>query len=463
MQYESTLVYPAGTSPDMIKPNINDTIVKYQKNTVPDLSLDSLFKKCLARGILSIDDVMNSSKEDIMKSIVDSVHKYAIQRLSDGRYYTYVPDEKKPNGRRQVRKKSKAELYMFLVSFYGLTETLQARKTYGELFSEWVEYKKRFIGAPNSKKGLSASTIRRYQRDYDAYIKGTKLDETTLDSVTAIGIENFFLDSISAHQMSDRCAGNLFGYMNQSFDFAVRSGYMTSNPMVLADRQLLLSRCAPPPISNNSERVLTVEQMTDLRKEVLKHESENPGYLPDYAIELAMLTGMRLGELAALQWKSIDDRFIHIDYSEHRLDYVDRKSEIVVGEPKNRKHRLIPLTKDIRKLFERIKNAAPYDEDGFVFTDYKGCRSTARSIADALNRRARAIGMKHVSIHRIRRTVSSLLNQTLPQRDVAELLGHTERVNEMHYHYSTADVQEKVRAMDHLSHEITGIRVVKPA
>ncbi len=135
MQSESNLVYPAGTSPGMNRSYTKGSTVKYQKNTVPDLSLDSLFKKCLARGILSIDDVMNSSKEDIMKSIVDSVHKYAIQRLSDGRYYTYVPDEKKPNGRRQVRKKSKAELYMFLVSFYGLTETLQARKTYGELFS----------------------------------------------------------------------------------------------------------------------------------------------------------------------------------------------------------------------------------------------------------------------------------------------------------------------------------------
>jgi len=37
-------------------------------------------------------------------------------------------------------------------------------------------------------------------------------------------------------------------------------------------------------------------------------------------------------------------------------------------------------------------------------------------------------GIENGSIHRIRRTVSSLLNQVLPQKDAAAMLGHTERV-----------------------------------
>jgi hypothetical protein len=37
---------------------------------------------------------------------------------------------------------------------------------------------------------------------------------------------------------------------------------------------------------------------------------------------------------------------------------------------------------------------------------------------------------------------------------VAELLGHTEKVNEMHYNYSTADYREKMAALTHLSAQI---------
>lgn len=48
--------------------------------------------------------------------------------------------------------------------------------------------------------------------------------------------------------------------------------------------------------------------------------------MPDYAIELALLTGMRVGEIAALHWSDIDNKHIHVDFSEHRIDYKDRPS-----------------------------------------------------------------------------------------------------------------------------------------
>ena len=44
--------------------------------------------------------------------------------------------------------------------------------------------------------------------------------------------------------------------------------------------------------------------------------------------------------------------------------------------------------------------------------------------------------------------VSSLLNTELPRRVVAEVLGHTERVNAEHYDYSTAVNSEKKQATE---------------
>ena len=70
---------------------------------------------------------------------------YAIQQLSDGRYFTYVADPRKLEGRRQIKRESKAELFQFLIAYYGLAEEIQTSKTFGKLFGEWVEYKKRFL------------------------------------------------------------------------------------------------------------------------------------------------------------------------------------------------------------------------------------------------------------------------------------------------------------------------------
>lgn len=441
---------------------------EYTKNpVVVDKSIESLLKRWLDCGMLQLSDVMNSGEEDIMRTVLDNVHRYEISRLADGRYYTYVPDETKPKGRRQVRKKSLTGMYKFLIGFYGLTGQEFCDKTFGDLFAEWVEYKKKFIGAPNAKKSLSPSTICRYERDYSRYVKGTDLDSFCILDITTTIMETFILQMIESHEMNDRCAGNIFGYLNQAFEYARRSKYLTENPMDLIDKKLLLSRCVNPPEKGDEERILTKTEIRDLQKAISDHQAKIPGYMPDYAIRLAMFTGMRIGELAALKWSCIDDVYIHIDFSEHRLDYSGRKSDVVVGEPKNRKHRLIPVTKDIRSLLEEIRNASVcYDENGFVFTNDLGERCTARIIGNAATKRFNEAGISHGSIHRIRRTVSSMLNQVLPQKDVSALLGHTETVNEMYYNYSTADTKEKANALSHLSSNIihlTGIPKRKKA
>jgi len=55
-------------------------------------------------------------------------------------------------------------------------------------------------------------------------------------------------------------------------------------------------------------------------------------------------------------------------------------------------------------------------------------KGSSRAISCAAGKRCMESGIENGSIHRIRRTVSSLLNQVLPQKDAAAMLGHTERV-----------------------------------
>ncbi len=418
-----------------------------------NINYNFIFKKFIDDGIITVSDVRNSTEEELMTTIIDTIHRYAITRTSDGRYTTYIEDVSKPNGRRQVRRKSQAELYKFLLEFYGVNDN-QKDMTFGELFEEWKKYKERFVGISNKKKSLTPNTISRYGRDYKRFFKDTPFETMSIHKVTTPKLQVMLADTIENGKMNEQCAKNVIGYIVNAFAYARRSEYIQKDPAELLDKRLLLSLCVYTPPKNDSDRILTVDEMSKLQEATKKHEAEYPLYMPDYAIELAMLTGMRVGELAALHWGDIDNYYIHVDYSEHRLDYEDKKSELVIGEPKNGKHRVIPITPQIKHLLKRIKSLEVKNKDGFIFARPEGGRFTAHDISCAVDRRASEAGVKKTSIHGIRRTVSSLLNTVLSQKDVASMLGHSEQVNERHYNYSTADDSMKLQALSQVSSKV---------
>ena len=424
----------------------------YERDGLMDYNF--IFQNFINNGIITIDDVMNSeNKEELMATIIDTIHRYTITHTNDGRYTTYVTDMTKPNGRRQVRRKSKTELYNYLLEFYGISGNLKDI-TFAELYDEWISYKRRYVDVPNRKRSISPSTIRRYERDFEKYIQDTELARMSIQKITTHKLQLLVTDMIENSKMNEKCVGNILGYISQAFSYAKRSEYIHSNPTENLDKALLLSMCVYTPPKADSDRVLTINELARLREAILRHEQESPLYMPDYAIELAILTGMRVGEISALHWTDIDSVFIHIDYSEHRLDYADKKCELVIGEPKNGKHRIVPITDDIRNLLNKIRALGIQSSDRFIFVRQDGTRYTAHDISCAVDRRASEAGIKKTSIHGIRRTVSSQLNTVLSQKDVASMLGHSERVNERHYNYSTAENTAKIQALTQVSSKV---------
>ena len=375
------------------------------------ISFDDLLNLYIKNGTINASDVMSSSKEDIMKTIISKIHPYKITKPSreakDKRWFTYVADATKPKGRRRVCKNTESELFEFLLAFYGISKNeLQGSRTFGEVFSEWTDYKSGFIGAKNSKRSRSQSTITRYRREYKKCFGGTTFDKTPVNQVTSIQIEKAFKEAIEKCNLSESYFDNVFGYIKNTFTYAFRMRYISINEFAYVDKDKLLALIDINPPKSTEERILTNSQQKALYEAIKTHERRNPGYVVDLALELAMQTGMRVGEIAALHWSDLHDGYIHIDYSEHRIDY-EGHSELVVGEPKNKKHRKFPFNPIIEDIFRRAKDLCREGE--FVFTNEDGERHTAGSISSAAVNRGEECGIKKVSIHRIRRTVASEL------------------------------------------------------
>ena len=386
-----------------------------------------------------------------MSKILDNVHKYKISKTTDGRWTTRVKDLTKPDGTRMIRRNSKTDLYAYLIDYYGLIPENCVKQTFGAVFTEWIEYKREFTQA--NYKPLSTLTIERYENDYRKYIKGTELETVPID-IDNMTLEQLIIRIVTSKQMRPSAFGNLYGYITQLYRYAVRKRYITSDPMVFIDKDRLKSFCCTVEPKADEERIIPSEQLRAFVGILNRHLTDDPSYIPAYAIMLALYTGLRVGELVALKWECIDDDFIHVNYSEHKVRE-NGKTLLVVGEPKNRKHRLIPKTNDITLLFNTIQSISKNRE--WVFADDTG-RISADAVSGACKRYSYEAQIPRVSIHRIRRTVSSYLNTILPREAVSAMLGHLPTTNERFYDYDISENTEKINALSVVSRKVTDFK-----
>ena len=414
----------------------------------------------ISSGIMTSNDVEDSTKEDLMKNLLKEVHDLnKIKEPNDKfpYFYTYVYEGKgKEKKRKKLFDKSKKGLLDKLIKFYALgSDRDPSKMTYKELFFEWVDYKeKKYIK-------LSPGTFKKYKRDYKSLIAGSKIENVKLCELTKLKLEDLLIELIIDTKMNRSNFNNIYSYFNMSLKYAYLQDYIPKNIMDFVDKKLPLQHINDT-YKDDSLRILTSDQISLVLQSIKEHERKYPNYMPDYAIELAFLTGMRVGELAALKWTNINDESLHICLSEHRLDYDDGRYEKIIGLPKNKKTRYFPMTPEIQKLLERIKSLNFYSPEGYIFINEDGHRYEASTISCACSRRGYEAGIEKVSIHRIRRTVSSILNEYLPSATVAYLLGHSPEVNLSYYVYDNKNLDEKLVAFHLVSEKFSKFSNIVP-
>ena len=319
------------------------------------------------------------------------------------------------------------------------------KMTFGDLYQEWLDYKKEQVGL--NKGQLSPSTYRRYQRDYERYIKDTSFDDMLISSITPIDIEKFLKSIIVKHNLCKTGLTNIMGYLRSNMLYACKKELLQSNPCLFVDLKSIKGFCKSS-THNDSDRILSNEDMAKLIATLHKKQSEDDLYIQNYAIELACMCGMRVGELSALKWECVKNDVLRIEYSEHRLDFDDRPCEYYIGETKNRKTREFPMSDEMKDLFERIRNVHKKYRiaSEFVFVNLEG-RVNSHTITCAMARRCVDANIDVKSIHAIRRTISSHLRTLLPLASVASLLGHLEETNEKHYNYDVLTQKHKLECV----------------
>ena len=148
-----------------------------------------------------------------------------------------------------------------------------------------------------------------------------------------------------------------------------------------------------------------------------------------FGVLLALLTGVRIGELCALQWENIDikNQIIRIASTLQRLRDTNMqetaKTRIVIGSPKSdTSERTIPMTDYAVELCKRMN---PKNDSAYVLTGTR-CFMEPRTLQYRIKKYTHECGFEGVHCHTLRHTFATRAVEVgFEIKSLSEVLGHT--------------------------------------
>lgn len=248
------------------------------------------------------------------------------------------------------------------------------------------------------------------------YFENTKIDKLN------IAILQKWKQSIEELGLSIRMRKNIYGDFRALLNYAVKMEYLPNNPLLK--------------VGNFKAPLEEVEEMKFYTPEEFKKYinaakaiAEKSRDLQDWGFyvffSIAFFTGMRKGEINALNWKDVQGGEINITKSlTQKLKGEDR-----ITPPKNRSSiRIIQIPEPLQKILDehylRCKSMPNFTNDFFVCGGIKALRDTPT--ANANDKFAKQAGVKKIRIHDFRHSHASLLaNNGINIQEVARRLGHS--------------------------------------
>ena len=259
-----------------------------------------------------------------------------------------------------------------------------------------------FFAYLENERGLSALTLKAYQRDLDQLLRF--LDAEEIDQPEQITQHHIraFIAQRHRQGLGGKSLQRLLSAMRSLFKWLMREGLAEHNP-------------ATPVRAPKSPRHLPATVDADTIGQLLDIPCDTPLAIRDKAImELFYSSGLRLSELAGLRWEQLD-----------------LASGMVTVTGKGNRSRMVPVGRFAAEALLEWRKArvqfAPFEEP-HVFVSQRGNPIAVRTIQNRIRYWARRQGMpQNIYPHLLRHSFAShMLESSGDLRAVQELLGHAD-------------------------------------
>lgn len=377
-----------------------------------------LLNYALENGMIDVSTIQKTIEMNERKKYLE-MHNHEVWQGKDGYFYTKVDDETKPGGRRMIKKSKREAVEDAIVDFY---KTRKDEPTIESVFTEWVEQKMEY-------GEIQRQTQERYQVDFDRFFKEIK--DKKIRYITEDDLEQFVKLSIYQNNLKAKAWGNLRSILSGMFKFAKKRGYTNiSITSFLGD--LEISRKAFCKDKKTDEESV----FTDLEmRKLVKCLREKPD-IANLAILMAAYTGMRAGEVVALKWEDVNDKYIYVHRTQIRYREDGKEIYEIRDFPKTEAGvRKIVIVDNLRPILKSLRMMNPFTEYVFI-KDGEVMKKCVPS--SSLRRMCDKAGIPRRGMHVLRKTYATrLLNANVEESVVKNQMGHTDiATTKGHYYYN---------------------------
>lgn len=298
--------------------------------------------------------------------------------------------------------------------------------TLESLFPLWITFRK-------EESSVKDKTIKENIFLWNAYIKGQEISKKPLVSLMPLDYIIFFRQITKNRCMTRKRFNDMKSILNGILYYSIEKGIILHNPLSdINYRQFAFK----PEVSTSTP--YSIEE----RQQLLDYISEDDLY--DLAIKLDFHLVLRIGELKALRFDDIQGPFIMIQrfMNDKNIIENDIKGHTESG------YRLLPITKECRRLINRIKTINPNSEYLFIKDDQP---LTTATFNRRLMKYCKELDIVYRSSHKIRFTTSSILfEKGMSMTQIQKLLGHSSLNMTSHYLrniLSKNEIWEKVNSI----------------
>lgn len=294
-----------------------------------------------------------------------------------------------------------------------------------EVYTRWEK---------DTRNKVKESTWANYQMKAQRFIL-PKFGDCPIDKITINDIRAFAQD-LMAQDLSNKYIRDILSVLKSVLLFAEQQ-YHVQNPMTIF--------MMPPRVRSDLSLLSTKDQHT-LEQYIAAHHN-----LETLGIAIAKSTGLRVGELCALQWKDIDleKRILTVKKTMLRIQSPDekRKTKLIITTPKSASSfRKIPIPASLLPFLLEFA-----DEQDVYVTAGREKPVEPRTVQKRFTRILKAAGLPIVNFHALRHMfATNCIKLGFDMKTLSELLGHSNVEVTMKI-YVHSSMEQKAEYMDRLT------------
>ncbi len=398
--------------------------------------MDELLKYALDNGMIDLSHIQEqiemSKREEILKEYRDNMWK-----ASDG-YWKIRMTYDESGQKKMFKRKSKQDLEDLIVKTHR--EKVE-NPTMSTIFNEWAQRKV-------DLNKISIQTYQRYKQDFNRFFK--ELGKQKIRNLEPEDISNFLEEQISEHNLSAKGFSNLKTITRGTLKWAKRNKLIDWNVQELFYDLDVTDKSFKKTVKEDSEEVFDDAEMD----RVIEYLKESPDMI-NLGLLLMFVTGLRVGELAALKW---DDWIYNKDNQSASIIKV-RRTEIrhfknhkgifeIKDFPKTEAGvRNVVIPQNCTWILQKLRTMSVFCEFIFWKDDQRINTYTFRNRLRTVCKNTNCI---QKSPHKIRKTYCTiLLDHSIDNQMVISQMGHTNiSCSENYYHRDRKDLVKKQKIMD---------------